>query len=340
MIYPGHSKFYKKDGFILVKKFINNQRYGLIYGRYKECNVYLTYIDTKYTVDNSAGFLKNSIVTHISISIIKNSEQQVQETVTELKLYPHIDSASMDDEGFLVVRIKNNRKSLRYKSVKECIEYICDILHKYQIYNDKCESCKENPIARTILVQGNPTALCDECIAELKKNADIINKAYESIPNNYLKGLFGGVLAGALSGTAASTIFTLCNITNKLKILIGIIIILFATFMGAKIGYTKIGGKFTIKGRLIIMLAKLLSYGIVFIEVVLGDYFTNNINVVFDMATILKVLSNPMYETKFVGGLMVVSAIFPFFLEGMLFILNYLAIPQGERDDNVINIEE
>lgn len=343
MIYPGHSKFYKKDGFKIVQKFINNQACGVMYGKYKECNVYLIYRDTRCIGEKSEGIFKNSIKINISISIFEDNEQQVKEAINEIKSHIYIDSVKVDEEGCLDVSIKNNKKSLKYKSVKECTQFICNIFHQYKIYNDGCEKCKKNSKVKSVLIQGFPNILCDTCLASIKEDAEVINTAYENIPNNYLKGLLGGVIGGGVSGfIAVGMLFILHKILISTYAIWELGIILFILLIGSKIGYRKIGGKVTLKGRCVILLSKVLSWGIVFVVVVLADYFTKNPKAIFDMDTILKVLIDPLYKTEFVGGLFLIIGICLFFLEGMILIIDFKSIPKGQRNDNLIkiNIEE
>lgn len=90
---------------------------------------------------------------------------------------------------------------------------------------DECKKCQ---------VDGWCITLCGDCTENLNSEIRAENAAFDSLPNNYLKG-FGGAVVGALIGCAMAVVLYLVGFISALSSVVAVLV-------GALL-YQKFGGK-------------------------------------------------------------------------------------------------
>lgn len=90
---------------------------------------------------------------------------------------------------------------------------------------DECKKCQ---------VDGWVTTLCEDCTEKLNSEIRAENAAFDSLPNNYLRG-FGGAVVGALIGCAMAVVLYLVGFISALS---SVVAVLVGTLL-----YQKFGGK-------------------------------------------------------------------------------------------------
>lgn len=90
---------------------------------------------------------------------------------------------------------------------------------------DECKKCQ---------VDGWVTTLCGDCTEKLNSEIRAENAAFDSLPNNYLRG-FGGAVLGALVGCALAVVLYVAGFVSALSSVVAVV-------LGALL-YQKLGGK-------------------------------------------------------------------------------------------------